>query len=117
MKNEIQKHEDNKNGALQILIGALIGALAGAITMWLMAPQSGSETRAEIQNKTIELRDRTTENIKQAVAHVRSETGKVTNEVMDKAGELKQIGKDMVVEQIDRISVALDNGKTAVKAV
>lgn len=116
MKNEMEKHEDIKNGALKILIGALIGGLAGALTMWLLAPQSGSDTRAEIQNKTIELRDRTTENIKQAVANVRSGTGKVTNDVMDKAVELKQIGKDKVVEQLDRMSAALDNGKATVKA-
>lgn len=115
MENITEENDYNKNGPLYILIGALIGALAGATAMWLFAPQSGRRTRAQIQNKTIQLRDRTTKNFKKAVAQVRTETGKLTAGVSGKAEELKQLGQDKLVQQMDRVSAALDAGKTAVE--
>ena len=105
-----------KNNPIRLLLGLLIGALAGVVTMLLFAPQSGKQTRDEIEGKTIELRDQTTKNIKKAVAQVRSGTDKLTAEVQDKAEELKQLGQDKLVEQLDRVSAALDTGKTAVEA-
>jgi gas vesicle protein len=115
MENDTEENVYNKFGPLTVLIGALVGGLAGATAMWLFAPQSGRRTRAQIQNKTIQLRDRTTTNIKKAVAQVRSETGKLTAGVSEKAGELKQLGQDKLVQQMDRVSAALDAGKTAVE--
>jgi gas vesicle protein len=105
-----------KNNPIRLLLGLLIGGLVGVVTMLLFAPQSGKQTRDEIEGKTIELRDRTTKNIKKAVAQVRSDTNKLTAEVQDKADELKQLGQDKLVEQLDRVSAALDTGKTAVEA-
>jgi gas vesicle protein len=105
-----------KNNPIRLLLGLLIGGLAGVVTMLLLAPQSGKETRDQIEGKSIELRDRTTKNIKKAVAQVRSDTNKLTAEVQDKAEELKQHGQDKLVEQLDRVSAALDTGKTAVEA-
>ncbi len=105
-----------KNNPIRLLLGLLIGALAGVVTMLLLAPQSGKQTRDEIEGKTIELRDRTTRKIKKAVAQVRSDTNKLTAEVQDKAEELKELGQDMLVEQLDKVSAALDTGKTAVEA-
>ena len=116
MENNMEEQTDNKNGFVNILIGALVGGLAGAVAMLLFAPQSGKRTRAQIQNQSILLRDRTTKNIKKAVAQVRSETNKLTSEVQEKAGELKQLGQDKLVEQLDRVSAALDSGKTAIEA-
>jgi gas vesicle protein len=84
--------------------------------MLLLAPQSGKQTRDQIEGKTIELRDRTSKNLKKAVAQVRSDTNKLTAEVQDKAEDLKQLGQDKLVEQLERVSAALDTGKTAVEA-
>ena len=116
MENNIEEHAYNINNTKNVLMGLLIGGLAGAAAMLLFAPQSGKRTRAQIQNKTIQLRDRTTTNIKKAVAQVRSETNRITAEVQEKAGELKQLGQDKLVKQMDRVSAALDAGKTAVEA-
>jgi gas vesicle protein len=116
MENNIEEHAYDINNTKNVLMGLLIGGLAGAAAMLLFAPQSGKRTRAQIQNKTIQLRDRTTTNIKKAVAQVRSETNRITAEVQEKAGELKQLGQDKLVKQMDRVSAALDAGKTAVEA-
>ena len=117
MENNIEEHTFDMKGPLNVFFGLLIGSLAGAVAMLLFAPQSGKRTRTQIQNQSILLRDRTTKNIKKAVAQVRSETNKLTSEVQEKAGELKQLGQDKLVEQLDRVSAALDSGKTAVEAV
>jgi gas vesicle protein len=114
MTNKSQALMHGNNG-MNVLFGILIGGLAGAITMLLLAPQSGKRTRAQIQEESILLLDRTTKNVKKAVAQVASETNRITAEVQEKAGEIKQLGKDKLVEQLDRISAALDTGKTAVE--
>jgi gas vesicle protein len=105
------------NNGLNILFGVLIGGLAGAITMLLMAPQSGKRTRAQIQEESILLLDRTTKNVKKAAAKIASETNRVAVDVQLKAGELKHLGQEKLVEQLDRVSAALDTGKKAVEAV
>jgi len=105
------KKRTYKNNPIRLLLGLLIGGLAGVVTMLLLAPQSGKQTRDQIEGKTIELRDLTTKNLKKAVAQVRSDTNKLTAEVQDKADELKQLGQDKLVEQLDRVSAALDTGK------
>jgi gas vesicle protein len=43
------------------LIGFIVGGVAGAVAALLLAPQSGEETRALIKDKSIELRDKATE--------------------------------------------------------
>ena len=105
-----------KNNPLRLLIGLLVGGLAGVVTMLLFAPQSGKQTRDQIEEKTIELRDETTKNVKKALAKVRSGADKLTADVQDKAVELKQIGQVKLVEQLDKVSAALDTGITAVEA-
>jgi gas vesicle protein len=115
MENGIEEHTHGTNNTTNVLIGLLIGGLAGAAAMLLLAPQSGKQTRTQIYQKGIELRDQTTSGIKKAVAKVRSETKRITTNVQAKAGELKQLGQDQLVKQLDRVSAALDAGKTAVE--
>jgi gas vesicle protein len=118
-KLEVQPNKMNtalKNVALYIAIGVLIGGLAGATTMLFVAPESGKRTRALIKNKTIRLRDQTTKNIKKAVTQVRTGTGKLSTGISEKAVELKQLGQEKLVQQLDRVSKAIDAGKSAVES-
>jgi gas vesicle protein len=110
------KKRTYNNNPQRVLLGLVIGGLAGVVTMLLFAPQSGKQTRDQIEEKAIELRDQTTKNLKKAVAQVRSETDRLSSEVQDKAGELKQRSQDKLVEQLERVSAALETGKTAVEA-
>jgi gas vesicle protein len=74
---ENQEYRYPRNNLLNILVGMLIGGLAGAAAMLLLAPQSGKDTRRQIQEKGIELRDRTTEMVEDTLAQVRSNPNKV----------------------------------------
>ena len=68
-----------------LLIGLLIGGLAGAVTMLFLAPQSGKETRAKMQQLGYELRAQTGEAMDDAVAQVRVKAGQITHDVREQA--------------------------------
>src|SRR5512141_665738 len=99
-----------------LLTGLLIGGLGGAGTMLLLAPQAGRRTRKELQQGAMELRDRTTDKVKDTVSQVRSRASEVTSGVLEKADQLQNQGKDIVVDQLDRVASAAQAGKKAVQA-
>jgi len=116
MENISLQRAYDMNNAKNIFIGLVIGGLVGAAAMLLFAPQSGKRTRDQIQLKSDQLRDQTTDIVKNALAQVRFNTREITAGVQEKAGQLKQLGQDQLVKQLDRASAALDNGKKAVEA-
>jgi gas vesicle protein len=109
MIHENQEYRYPTNNALGVLAGILIGGLAGAVTMLLLAPQSGKDTRKQIQEKSIELRDRTTELVEDTMTQVRTKASKLT---MD----LKELGQEVVVKQLDNVSEAAQAGKQAIQS-
>lgn len=116
MESNIEGHVNGPGNTRSVLIGLLIGGLASAAAMLLLAPQSGKQTRAQIREKSIQLRDQTTTSMKNALEQARVEADGLTTGVREKAGELKRQGKEELVRQMDRASAALDAGKKAVKA-
>ena len=116
MLNENQQPVYQKSNVLGVLVGMLIGGLAGAVTMLLPAPQSGESTRMQIQEKGIELRNRTTGMVEDVMAQVRSDRNKLTVEGRQKAKELLHQGQELVVEQLDRVSEAALAGKKAIQS-
>ena len=78
------------------------------MTMLLLAPQSGKDTRKQIQEKSVELRDRTTEMVEQTVAQVRTNANKLT------VG-LKNRGQEIAVKQLDHVSEAAQAGKKVIQ--
>jgi gas vesicle protein len=109
MIHENQEYSYPINNTLGVLGGMLIGALAGAVTMLLLAPQSGKDTRKQIQEKGIELRDRTTEVVQDTMAQVRSKANKITMDV-------KNYGQEVAIEQLDHVSEAAQAGKKAIQS-
>lgn len=103
------------NSAKHVLTGLVVGGLIGATAMLFLAPQSGEETRAEIKDKALELRDRTTETVKDTVSQVASKAGHLKGGVKGKAQDLKQRGQDLLVEQLDRASEAVEAARKAVQ--
>ena len=112
--NQIYKH--TANNTTGILAGLLVGSLAGAVTMLLLAPKSGKDTRMQIKEKGIELRDRTTEMVEDTMAQVRSNANKMVADGRDKMDELKHQGQELAVEQLERVSEAAQAGKKAIQS-
>jgi gas vesicle protein len=117
MTNENQKPQYHNNNILGVLQGLLIGSLAGAVAMLLMAPQSGEKTRKRIQEKGIELRDRTTEMIDDVMTQVRSDSKKITEGGRQKAKELMHQGQELVVEQLEHVTDAAKASKKAIQSL
>jgi gas vesicle protein len=115
MANNTYEPTIHKSNTFGVLAGLLIGGIAGAVTMLLMAPQSGEETRSQLQKKGLELRDRTTEMLESAVTQVRSDGQKLAVTGRQKAEELLQQGQALVADQLDRVSDAAQAGKKAVQ--
>ena len=115
MNNENQEPM-YRNNFFSVLVSLFVGGLAGAITMLLLAPQSGKETRIQIQEKGIELRDLTTEMVEDAMTRMRLDRNKLTMSGRKKAQELIQQGQTLVVEQLDRVSDAAQAGKKAIQS-
>ncbi len=115
MINENQEYKYHTN-PLNVVLGMLIGGLAGAVTMLLLAPRSGKDTRMQIQEKGIELRDRTNEIVEDTIAQVRSSVNNLTQDGREKFKELKQQGQELAVEQLDHVSEAAQAGKKALQS-
>ena len=77
MVYEYPEYKYPQKNALGVLGGVLIGALVGALVMLFLAPRSGKDTRTHIQNKGIELRNRTNEMVEDTLAQVRLNPNKV----------------------------------------
>jgi gas vesicle protein len=58
--------------------GLLIGGLAGAVSMWLLAPQSGKRTRARLMRQGQELREHATETMDDAVTSAKAKAHQIT---------------------------------------
>jgi gas vesicle protein len=101
-----------------ILGGFLVGSVIGVATALLFAPRSGEETRAEIRDRAVDLRDRTSETVKDTVSQARTKAYEikdtVTDTVREKADELKQRGKHVVGRKLDEVSDAAETGKKKV---
>lgn len=97
-----------------VLSGLLIGGLLGAGTALLFAPKSGEKFREDIQNRTIELRDQTTDTMKDKVSQVQSKARQITSDVLGQARGLTQKGLNTLDDQYEKVSQTVNNGKKAV---
>jgi gas vesicle protein len=88
MTGENQGYKYPANNTLNLLVGMLIGGLAGALAMLLVAPQAGKDTRKYIEEKSIELRDRTVDMVDDAMAKVRTNANKITMGLKDEVQEV-----------------------------
>jgi len=118
-EDELDNHNhEPENGVNQVggfFAGLLIGGLAGAVAMLLLAPQSGKRTRAQIQLKSMELREQTTEAVEDAMVQARTKGRQIRADVREKADELQQRGQAVLDEQKERLSTLVEAGKTAVQ--
>jgi gas vesicle protein len=72
------EYKNPTNNTRNVLAGMVFGGLVGALTMLLLAPQSGKDARRQFQEKGIDLRDGTTKMAEDASAQVRTKANKIT---------------------------------------
>lgn len=116
--SQVYQHEhlgEHTSRVKPVVSGLLIGGLLGAGTALLFAPKSGGQIREDIQNKTIELRDRTTDTVKDTVSQVKTKARQVTNDVIGQARGLTQKGLNTLDDQYEKVSQTVNNGKKAVQ--
>ncbi len=99
-----------------MLVGLMIGGLVGAGTMLLLAPQAGRRTREEIQAGAMDLKDRATDSVQGAVYEARSRAQQMASNVRDTANDLQNQGKDIAIDQLDRVASAAQAGKKALRS-
>jgi gas vesicle protein len=115
MLNENEQPESHNRNFPGVLLSFLIGGLAGGIAMLLMAPQSGNETRKQIEKKGLELRDRSTALMNEARDQLRIGKDRIAVDGRQKAKELVQQGQALVIEQLDHVTEAAQAGKKAIQ--
>lgn len=111
-KQEIEHEEANNPGGF--LAGLLIGGLAGAGAMLLLAPQSGKKTRTKIKRKGRKLGKQTTKTIDAGVDQVRAKAHEVTSNIQEQVEDLQQRGQDVVDGQRERWAPVVKAGRKAV---
>ena len=114
MPHSVLEHEPNAGHLGGFFAGLLLGGLAGAGMMLLVAPQSGKRTRADIRHKSAKLRDQASETMEDAMDEVRTKARHIEADVRKEAKELEHRGKEMLDDQMDRASTAVADVKTAV---
>jgi gas vesicle protein len=100
-----------------VLTGIVVGGLIGATAMMLLAPRSGEEMRAEIKDKALDLRDRTTEGVKDTVSQVVSKASHLKGGLRGKSEDLKHRGQDVLIEKLDRVSEAVEAVKKVLQEI
>jgi gas vesicle protein len=75
------------------LVGFLVGGLSGAVVALLFAPQSGEETRAQIKDKTIELRDKAQVSAEEAIARAEAVAADARARADELARQLRERGR------------------------
>jgi gas vesicle protein len=117
MDNQSELQTNGANSVWGFLGGLLVGGLAGAVTMLFVAPQSGKRTRAKIQQRSIELREQTTDAVEDVLAQTRHKARQMRASVHDQAEAIQQHGQDVLDEQKEHLSTLVEAGKTAVQGV
>ncbi len=105
--------ENGVNRVEGFAVGLLVGSVAGAGAMLLLAPQSGKKTRAQIQHKSDELRNQMGKTVDEATSQVRSKAREININLHKQAEALEQRGQDAIDEQRDNLGASLkDLGET-----
>ena len=111
---EMQEMSDSTK---HILTGIVVGGLIGATAMLFLAPRTGEEMRAEVRDKAIDLKDRTTGTVKDTVSQVVSKASHLKGDVRDRSQDLKHRGQDVLIEKLDRVSEAVDAVKKVLQEI
>ena len=84
------------------LAGFVLGGLVGAVTALLLAPQSGEETRLQIHDKSIELKDKATETAEE----YRVRADEFSKQAKVRADEYIASTQEILEKQLERVQAS-----------
>lgn len=111
MFKENQKNHNHNNNVSGVAAGLFVGSLIGAVTMLFLAPQSGKRTRAQVQQKSLELRDQAVELVEDTIMQAKLEGKKLTRTAQREAKKIMHQGQETVAEQLANVSEAVETRK------
>ena len=94
------------------LVGFLVGGIAGAVVALLYAPQSGDDTRGQIKDKAIELKDKTTVVLDETYRKAEG----LGKEAVTKAQDLIKTAQTKASETLKKGQVVLEGEPAPAKA-
>lgn len=104
----------NSNGSdftKGLLLGTLIGGMAGAITALLLAPSSGKELREELARKSGDMYDKASDYFTTVEANVGSAVNKTVNEGRDRAQHIINAAKRQAEDLLSNAENVLKDAK------
>ena len=112
----------NQNSGGSFFAGLVIGGLVGASLALLLAPQSGEETRGQIKDKSLELKDEAMEGLTEAGhrAQAQAEAWREKGQAVFEKGkrsttEVISLSKDSIIQAVnqskDRVVEAVSSSK------
>jgi gas vesicle protein len=99
------------SGLSKLVTGLLIGAAIGGVVMLFLAPASGKKTLARLRKKTRQLRDETLDTVDDKMKVARHRLDKATAGVRKQAKEISHRGHDLLDEQKERVTDAVETGR------
>ena len=100
----------NQNSGALFFAGLVTGGLVGASLALLLAPQSGAETRGQIKDKGVELKDGAVEGLTE-VGHRAQAQVTAWQETLETG---KHSATEAISQSIDNITQAVTNSKDKV---
>jgi gas vesicle protein len=88
-------HNDNGN-FMSILSAFALGSLIGAGIALLMAPQSGEETRRQLRDRGMELRDRAEDTMEETRHRAEKTLDDVADRARHQTEEMRNRGHDVI---------------------
>lgn len=90
------EHERRSStGGMEVLGGVMLGALIGAAAGLLLAPQSGKETRRQLQKKAEEVKKQAVKQAEQVKKDLQRKAEDVARHVKDQALRMQKEGMKM----------------------
>ncbi len=94
------KDSEDKSMVLNFLAGLGLGALIGAVTALLLAPQSGKETR---------------DDLREAAEELKMKANKVVQDLSESSEELVKKTKEALQATKEKVGSAIETGKQVFK--
>jgi gas vesicle protein len=108
----------NRDGGGEFFAGLVIGGLVGAAIALLMAPQSGEETRAQIREASLDLKDRANETIAEAREKAEAITADARRRAEEITADARKRADEIVAEarkRAEELQASAPTGRKAAK--